>query len=317
MIEVDNIVKTYRAIRAVSGVSFHVGRGEIVGLLGPNGAGKTTIMKILTCYHFPDAGTARLGDHDVFDEPEAIKSIVGYLPETAPLYSDLKVREYLEFIGDARGMTKQDVSLRIDWVIEKCGLAEVIDRNIAQISKGFRQRTGLAGAILHDPAILILDEPTGGLDPNQIIEIRSLIRELGKEKTVIISTHILQEVEAVCGRVLILSRGRLAAQGTTDEIGSEIKGENVYKLLLKGNHVDAASEELRTLPSLRRIIDITKTGREMVRIRCTLETDGRGGEQLFDWAVAKQYKILELIPESLSLEDIFIRLTAESGEGNG
>ncbi len=317
MIEVDSIVKTYRAIEAVSGVSFRVGRGEIVGLLGPNGAGKTTIMKILTCYHFPDAGTARLGDYNIFDEPEGVKDIVGYLPETAPLYVDLTVREYLEFTADARGIAGHWLKERMSWVIGQCGIGEVIDRSIAKISKGFRQRTGLAGAILHDPDILILDEPTGGLDPNQIIEIRSLIRELGKKKTVIISTHILQEVEAVCDRVLILNKGKLAAQGTTDELGSEIKGEKVYKLLLKGDLAAGLPKELQKLPSLRRIIDVRKAGEDTIRIKCAMESETRGGELLFDWAVANHYKILELVPESFSLEEIFIRLTAESGAGYG
>ena len=218
MIEAENLVKRYGPFEAVKGVSFRIDQGQVVGLLGPNGAGKTSIMRILTCYHFPTEGTARVDSHDVVAQPRRVRESVGYLPENAPLYEDMKVREYLGFIADARGMGGTLRRDRMEMVTATCGLSPVFGREIRRLSKGYRQRVGLAQAILHDPAVLVLDEPTSGLDPNQIVEIRSLIKSLGEKKTVILSTHILQEVEALCRRVLIMNAGRLVAQGTPDEI---------------------------------------------------------------------------------------------------
>jgi ABC-2 type transport system ATP-binding protein len=218
MIEADNLVKRYGEFEAVKGVSFRVEQGQVVGLLGPNGAGKTSIMRILTCYHFPTEGSARVDSRDVVAEPRAVRQVVGYLPENAPLYDDMKVREYLGFVADVRGLSGARRRERTEAVVSTCGLAEVFGREIRRLSKGYRQRVGLAQAILHDPSVLVLDEPTSGLDPNQIVEIRSLIRSLGEKKTVVLSTHILQEVEALCRRVLIMNAGRLVAQGTPDEI---------------------------------------------------------------------------------------------------
>jgi ABC-2 type transport system ATP-binding protein len=218
MIEAESLVKRYGRYTAVKGVSFRIDQGQVVGLLGPNGAGKTSIMRILTCYHFPTEGTARVDSHDVVGEPRRVRQSVGYLPENAPLYDDMKVREYLGFVADARGLGGALRRERMEMVTATCGLSEVFGREIRRLSKGYRQRVGLAQAIIHDPAVLVLDEPTSGLDPNQIVEIRSLIRSLGEKKTVILSTHILQEVEALCRRVLIMNAGRLVAQGTPDEI---------------------------------------------------------------------------------------------------
>ena len=190
MIQVDEVRKNYGHVQAVRGVSFEVNQGEVFGLLGPNGAGKTTILRMLTGYHFPSSGTARVNGHDVYVDPISVKSSIGYLPESAPLYTELNVMEYLEFIAQARNIPPSERAGRIEWAVSQCGLEEVVYRSIDNLSKGYRQRTGLAQAIIHDPAILILDEPTTGLDPNQIIEIRRLIRELGREKTDIRSTHI-------------------------------------------------------------------------------------------------------------------------------
>ena len=218
MIEAENLVKRYGPFEAVKGVSFRIDQGQVVGLLGPNGAGKTSIMRILTCYHFPSEGTARVGSFDVVSQPRSVRQVVGYLPENAPLYDDMKVREYLGFVADVRGLAGEHRRERTEMVVDTCGLSAVFGREIRRLSKGYRQRVGLAQAILHDPAVLVLDEPTSGLDPNQIVEIRGLIRSLGEKKTVILSTHILQEVEALCRRVLIMNAGRLVAQGTPDEI---------------------------------------------------------------------------------------------------
>jgi ABC-2 type transport system ATP-binding protein len=218
MIEAASLAKRYGAFEAVKDVSFRAEAGQIVGLLGPNGAGKTSLMRILTCYHFPDGGWARVDGHDVASKPQAVRRAIGYLPENAPAYPDMKVREYLGFIARVRDLGGETASRRLEWVVEACGLSAVCTRQIRRLSRGYRQRVGLAQAMLHDPPVLVLDEPTSGLDPNQIVEIRALIRGLGQRKTVLLSTHILQEVEAVCGRVLIMNAGRLAAQGTVEEI---------------------------------------------------------------------------------------------------
>jgi ABC-2 type transport system ATP-binding protein len=225
MIEVQDLSKYYGRIKAVDGVSFTVGQDQVLGFLGPNGAGKTTVMKILTGYHFPSGGRALVDGIPVTEDPVELKRRTGYLPETVPLYGELTVTEYLNFIAAGRLIPRRTRRAAIDLSMEACGLTDCRFRRIETLSKGFKQRTGLAQAILHDPPILILDEPTTGLDPNQIIEIRALIRELGKRKTVILSTHILQELEAVATQVLIINRGKIAAQGRPEEIAGAMKGD--------------------------------------------------------------------------------------------
>jgi ABC-2 type transport system ATP-binding protein len=243
MIEAENLIKRYGRFEAVKGVSFRIDQGQVVGLLGPNGAGKTSIMRILTCYHFPTEGTARVDSHDVVSQPYRVRRAVGYLPENAPLYDDMKVREYLGFVADARGLTGARRRERTEMVVATCGLSPVFGREIRRLSKGYRQRVGLAQAILHDPPVLVLDEPTSGLDPNQIVEIRTLIRNLGERKTVVLSTHILQEVEALCRSVLIMNAGKLVAQGTPDEIARRLGMdparttlEEIFTRLTMGGH---------------------------------------------------------------------------------
>jgi ABC-2 type transport system ATP-binding protein len=309
MIEVRDLAKQYGSYKAVDGVTFRADKGEIVGLLGPNGAGKTTIMKILTCYHFPSGGSAMVAGIDVEEDPLGVKRRVGYLPESAPLYQDLTVEEYLDFMADARDLAGESKKERIAYVVSECGLEEVYTRPIEQLSKGYKQRVGLAQAIIHDPEILILDEPTTGLDPNQILEIRDLIKKLGKEKLVILSTHILQEVEAICGRVLILSGGHIAAQGTAEEIASGMKGETVIDVTLKGIDSVSQDELSRSLPgfALRKSLALSP-GKLKLELVAASDSDG---EAVFDWAVARKLKILELSKRKTSLEDIFVRLTKE------
>ena len=228
MLLLEDVHKSYADFHAVKGVSFSVARGEIVGLLGPNGAGKTTILRILTAYHFPSSGRVEIDDLELLAYPEEIKNKIGYLPENAPVYSELTVAEYLEFQAGVRMDSAKERRAGIARAVKSCGLEEEYNRPISELSKGYRQRVGLAQAIVHDPEILILDEPTSGLDPNQIQEIRELIRSLGKKKTIILSTHIMQEVEAVCDRVLILNKGLIAAEGDTKSIGSELKGDDCF-----------------------------------------------------------------------------------------
>lgn len=307
MIEVRDLAKHYGGVKAVDGVNFRADSGEIVGLLGPNGAGKTTIIKILTCYHFPSGGQALVSGIDVEEDPIEVKKRIGYLPESAPLYQDLTPEEYLDFIADARGLSGDRKKERIAYAVAECGLESVFTRPIEQLSKGYRQRVGLAQAILHDPEILILDEPTTGLDPNQILEIRSLIKRLGKEKLVILSTHILQEVEAICGRVLILNQGRIAAQGTAEDIAGSIKGEAVFDVLARGR--DSVGESDLAIPgySLRKS---EGAGAKTVRLEIAGPRDA-DGEAVFDWAVARGLKLIELSKRKTSLEDIFVKLTTE------
>ncbi len=324
MIRVTDVTKSYGHVEAVRGVSFEVNQGEVFGLLGPNGAGKTTILRMLTGYHFPTSGTATVNGHDVYTDPLTVKRSIGYLPESAPLYTELNVMEYLQFIAEARAIAPAERDERIDWAIHACGLEDVVYRSIDNLSKGYRQRTGLAQAIIHDPAILILDEPTSGLDPNQIIEIRRLVRELGSAKTVILSTHILQEVEAVCDRVLILNRGRVAAEGTTAEIAAGMKGEDVFLFTVKGAGEQPVRSALGNLRELQRIEHIESTGvgpaaRTDVQVTLGGAPEGgeagseapEGGELIFDWAVSEGFKLVGLERKRYSLEDVFISLTTE------
>jgi ABC-2 type transport system ATP-binding protein len=312
MIEVTNIGKRYGTLEAVKGVSFSIPAGEVVGLLGPNGAGKTTIMKILTCFMYPSYGSATINGYDIFGDPLAIKQSVGYLPENAPLYTDLNVMEYLEFIADSRSLRGAVKQQRIEQVIAECGLETVVYRGIGAISKGFRQRTGLAQAIIHNPQILILDEPTTGLDPNQIVEIRQLIKRLGMEKTVILSTHILQEVEATCSRVLILNEGEIVAQGTTEEINREMRGEVLLALTLTGSRAPAAAA-LTAVEGVRELLKSDEPAAHRYQLTLSLGPESGVEERIFDWAVAAGYRIVGMVLTRLSLEELFSKLTREGG----
>ena len=308
MIKVENIDKIYGRFKAVDNVSFHIGKGEIVGLLGPNGAGKTTIMKILTGYHYPTHGTAILNGYSIYDDLLKVKESTGYLPEMAPLYDDLTVMEYLDFMADIRKVPKSRKKAEIDRVIEETGLGPVIYRSIGKLSKGYRQRTGLAQAIIHSPDILILDEPTTGLDPNQIIEIRKLICDIGREKTVILSTHILQEVEAVCNRVLILNHGKIVAEGSPEQIRNKVQKDDRFTIEVEGT-VDAQS--IKALEPVSEVLSAeTKDGKTIIKISAQKGTDA--GALIFDWAVKKGYRLSALVPEQTSLEDIFRKLTNQT-----
>jgi ABC-2 type transport system ATP-binding protein len=319
MIEVTSLTKQYGPVKAVKDVSFTVGTGQVLGFLGPNGAGKTTIMKILTGYHFPSAGNVRIDGIAVQEEPVEVKKRIGYLPESVPLYGDLTVREYLSFIAQSRLIPREARPGALDGAVSACGLETVQPKRIEALSKGYKQRLGLAQAIIHDPPILILDEPTSGLDPNQIIEIRALIKNLGKRKTVILSTHILQEVEAICSQVLILNEGRIAAQGKPEEIAATMKGGDTWELLLKGTDEAGAAAALGRLKNAggqdgQGITDVQIEPREAGMVKVSfLSADEHAGERIFDWAVAEQLKILLMNRKKLSLEEIFVKLTGDEG----
>jgi ABC-2 type transport system ATP-binding protein len=324
MIEVRNLTKNYGKVEAVRNVSFSVDSDQVLGFLGPNGAGKTTIMKILTGFHFPSGGTALVDGIQVDEDPVEVKKRIGYLPENVPLYGDLTVDEYLSFVAEARLIPQNGRKKAINSSLEACGLAAYRSRKIETLSKGYRQRTGLAQAILHDPAILILDEPTNGLDPNQIIEIRSLIRELGRRKTVILSSHILQEIEAICSQVLIINEGKIAAQGTPEEIAGTMKGGDTWELILKGGDEAALRDRIIWLGE---VASVSTAAREdgtvllsfFVSDSASSEDESfldiPAGERIFDWAVSNGFKILGMSRKKISLEDIFVNLTTEGRSG--
>jgi ABC-2 type transport system ATP-binding protein len=268
-------------------------------------------MKILTGFHFPSAGTAFVDGISVQEEPVEVKKRIGYLPESVPLYGDLTVNEYLSFMADARQVSKPERKRMIRQSVESCGLGDMVGRRIETLSKGYKQRVGLAQAILHDPPILILDEPTTGLDPNQIIEIRLLINELGKRKTVILSTHILQEVEAICSQVLIINDGRIAAQGRPDEIAASLKGTDTWQVLLKGASVAGIEERLWRLDGNLSVDALEATDGAVLARFSVRGGEALDGERIFDWAVAEGLKIVGMNRKKLSLEDIFVKLTSE------
>ena len=225
MINVQSLSMHYGSVVALDKVSFQVKEGEILGLVGPNGAGKTTTMRILTTYLYPSAGTAQIDNLDIVEHPLEVRKRLGYLPETAPLYLDMQVEEYLDFVGQGRGLGGKNLQNRMNWVKDACGIKPVWKHAISEISKGFRQRVGLAQALIHDPKVLILDEPTSGLDPLQIIGIRKLVKSLAREKTIIFSTHILQEVEAIADRLVIINEGKVVAQGTQQQLADQVRGQ--------------------------------------------------------------------------------------------
>ncbi|MCK4411965.1 MAG: ATP-binding cassette domain-containing protein [Candidatus Eisenbacteria sp.] len=306
MIEVRNLTKRFGATVALQDVSFDVARGEVLGLLGPNGAGKTTAMRIIACYFPPNAGSVRVGGLDTQKDSVAVRQRIGYLPESAPLYHDMGVMDYLGFVGRIRGLREPELGRSAREMVGVCGLQRMAHRTIGTLSKGYRQRVGLAQTLIHDPEVLILDEPTSGLDPNQIVEIRDLIKQIGREKTVVLSTHILPEVEATCSRVLIINEGTIVASGTPAELASQSPGEARVFLTVKGTPEGVE-------PVLRRsgiATDIRLVDTDDGRVRYAIgSAEEEPEEKLFHLAVQNGWTLTELQRESLSLEEVFTRLT--------
>jgi ABC-2 type transport system ATP-binding protein len=312
MIEVENLTKRYAAARAVTDVSFTVGRGEIVGLLGPNGAGKSTIMRILSCFMPATSGTVRVAGCDVFTQSDEVRRRIGYMPENNPLHRDLRVREYLQFRSRLKGLRRARARERIDTVMQQCGLVDVRKRIIGQLSKGYQQRVGLADAILHEPDLIILDEPTIGLDPNQIRAVRQLIKDLAGRHTVLLSTHILPEVEMTCSRVLILHEGRILAADTP---------ENLQKLMSESGQVIA--EILAPVPDLQACweamadverFDMAPSEGDYIRCSLTARSGVDVRPQIFALACERGWPLRELSRSRHSLEDIFVRVTRPDRE---
>jgi ABC-2 type transport system ATP-binding protein len=304
---VAGLSKRFGATVALDNVSFEVASGEVLGFLGPNGAGKTTAMRIITCYIPQDGGTVRVGGLDINTDSVAVRSRIGYLPESAPLYHDMGVIEYLTFIGRIRGIEPARLRGRIAAMIETCGLKRMQHRLIGTLSKGYRQRVGLAQTLIHDPEVLILDEPTSGLDPNQIVEIRDLIKQVGQEKTVVLSTHILPEVEATCSRVIIINEGRIVASGTPRELARQSQGEPRVYLTVKGAPASAVEPALRE-SGFARELRLVESSDGRLRYAVSSEAPDLE-EQLFRLAVRNGWTLTELKRETASLEQVFTHLT--------
>ncbi|MGQ9619763.1 MAG: ATP-binding cassette domain-containing protein [Bacteroidales bacterium] len=304
-IVIENITKCYGVQKAVDHISFKVKTGEIIGFLGPNGAGKTTTMKIITSYLSPDEGDVFIGGKSVRENPVEIKKHIGYLPENNPLYYDMPVVDYLKFCARIQGIEKNHAANRVAEMIRITGLNSEKHKKIGELSKGYRQRVGLAQAMIHDPAILILDEPTSGLDPNQIAEIRKLIRELGREKTVILSTHILPEVEATCDRIFIVNKGKLIADGTPETLRKQAQGTDIVRVRIEDANPDAVFKALKTIES---VIMVDFADRQYNRFNVHSKSE-EVKREIFSLCVRNNWVLTEMTPFETKLEDIFRELT--------
>lgn len=308
MIEIKNLSKKFGANTVLDDISFSVKQGEILGFLGPNGAGKTTTMKIITSFWSPTKGSVEVGGVNVSDDSIATRRKLGYLPETVPLYDDMRVYEYLKFIAEIRGLKKEDIKSRIREVVKSCGLEKVIRKPIEELSKGYRQRVGLAQAIMHDPDILILDEPTTGLDPNQIAEIRELIKKIGREKTVIFSTHILSEVSATCDRAIIINNGKIVGEGSPNELAKKAGGSGIIYVKIKGPR----HEVIKKLQEMDNVESVEEKDKESDDVR-GYELKPKEGVDLREYlsmtVMRAGWSILEFNKKSVSLEDVFRELT--------
>ncbi|MEX1276532.1 MAG: ATP-binding cassette domain-containing protein [Bacteroidota bacterium] len=310
-ITVRNLTKYYGQEKAIDDISFDVKTGEILGFLGPNGAGKTTTMKIITCYMPPSKGTVDVDGHTIADHSLEVRRKIGYLPELNPLYLDMNVVEYLEYAARLHGIDKATLKRQLASMIEVCGLKEVRHKDIGELSKGYKQRVGLAQAMIHDPEVLILDEPTSGLDPNQIVEIRNLIRQLGRAKTVILSTHILSEVQATCDRVIIVNDGVIVADGTPEELQQKFRGSESIAIELRAQVENPMAEIFPKLKTLSSVESVEYGGGENGCHRFSLFA-AKGSdirEEIFRQAVQEQWVLLELTRRVTSLEEVFHKLT--------
>jgi ABC-2 type transport system ATP-binding protein len=304
-IVVKNLTKKYGAQRAVDDISFEVRTGEILGFLGPNGAGKTTTMKAIVSYLAPNEGSIEVGGVSVLDNPETVKKSIGYLPENNPLYEDMPVLDYLAFVAELQDVPKDQIKNRILEMVITCGLEGEKHKKIGELSKGYRQRVGLAQALIHDPAVLILDEPTTGLDPNQIVEIRELIRKIGKEKTVILSSHILAEVEATCDRIMIINKGKIVADGSPETLRKQATGREVLYLTIEDAERNEIFNVLKNIDSIE-VVDFRKEQQ-------SFEVHSKPGEssrrKVFELCCQKGWTLTEMTPVETKLEDIFRDLT--------
>jgi ABC-2 type transport system ATP-binding protein len=316
MIKVEGLTKRYARTVAVDNISFEVEKGEIVGFLGPNGAGKTTTMRVLTCFMPPTGGGAQVAGYDVSRQPMEVKKRIGYLPESPPLYPEMEVCEYLNFVGRLKGIASAELGERVNTVAKRCNVDDVMGKLISKLSKGYRQRVGLAQAIIHNPDVLILDEPTAGLDPKQILETRDLIRSLAGDHTIILSTHILSEVEQTCKKVIIINKGKLVATDSVENLTSRMKGGEAVAIEIASPNgpLDVAQvrQRLEQVAGVSRVVDRGKDG------KLQFEVEGLPGRpirpELARSVVGAGWNLLELHSLSLSLEEIFLQLTGSGAE---
>ncbi len=308
MVEIKNLRKTFGSIVAVDGVSFTVGKGEVLGFLGPNGAGKSTTMKMITGFLTPTSGSVRVCGHDVQEDAIAAKTRIGYLPEGAPAYHDMTPASFLTFIGEMRGQRGETLKRKISEIVEKVNLQSVLDQPIETLSKGFKRRVGLAQAILHDPDVLILDEPTDGLDPNQKYEVRALIRAMAQEKAIILSTHILEEVHAVCSRAMIIAKGKVVSDGTPSELEGKAPTHNTVLITLNGVEATMAHDRLMTVKGVKKIEDQGKDG-DLVRLRIFPDDGQWILQDISQFAREQAWDVQELYQDRGHLDDVFRLLT--------
>jgi len=308
LIKIEKLSKNYGSVRAVKSISFDLSDGQVVGFLGANGAGKSTTLKIMTGYISPTSGNVYYNDYNIQDHTSIIQKDIGYLPELNPLYTEMIVHDYLKFISEVRGIPSDKFKSSLHKVVEECGLNGVVHKTIGNCSKGYKQRIGLAAAMIHDPKILILDEPVTGLDPNQIVEIRQLIRKLGKEKIVLMSSHILQEIQATVDRIIIINEGSIVADGSSDELLSDSSGKTELLLEVTNAEENDISDMKATIPS----IDIKSIQKEKkstnISINYVATSDPRA--DIFNYAVEKKWSILQMVSSKQNLEDIFRNLTS-------
>ncbi len=312
MIEAFGLKKYFGHTKAVDGIDFSIGEGEIVGFLGPNGAGKTTTIRMLTCYLPPTSGTAKVAGYDIVDDSMSVRGSIGYLPENVPLYPEMRVIEYLRFRGALKGLKGRELKARVEEVMDVCGVSDVRRKLVGHVSRGYRQRVALAEALVSDPPILILDEPTTGLDPNQRRNLKELVKSLAEKHTILFSSHVLAEVEQVCTRVMIIHKGRIIAQGTKDELVKSLAGRRTMRVT-----ANCPAEDLLNLVSTIPGCGNPRMGNgenEFVTVEAELEAGSDPGLSIFKWARDNGWLLKEISFHSSSLEEIFARLTREEGE---
>ncbi len=303
---VENFTRKYGAQRAVDNISFTVRTGEVLGFLGPNGAGKTTTMKAITTYIAPTSGDIRVGAYSVKENPDQVRRLTGYLPENNPLYPDMPMIDYLRFVARIHGIASNHIPDKIYEMVEVCGLRAEKHKKIGELSKGYKQRVGLAQALIHNPEVLILDEPTSGLDPNQIVEIRELIKRIGKEKTVILSSHILAEVEATCDRILIINKGKIVADGTASQLRKQAQGKEILRACIEDGDQNQVFEAIKQLPTVE-LVDFIANKPNYYEVQSFVNRSSR--RELFDLCRNRKWYLTELTPIETKLEDVFRELT--------
>jgi len=316
MIHVENLTKYYDSFCAVDQINIDINKGEVLGLLGPNGAGKTTTLKMLTGYFKPSSGTIQVNDINIEDNPLEIKKMIGYLPESSPFYKDMLVYDYLEYVSKVKGIPSNDRHPRLRFLADLCGLNDIMHKAIGELSKGLNQRVGLAHAMMNDPEILILDEPTQGLDPNQIVEIRNIIKKIGQEKTIIFSTHILSEAEATCDRIVIINRGKIVADGDTADLKQSTGKKTTIQLSLLNADIESVKTDLGAVEGIEEVELASQTDDGVLNVKAYSRSSEDLREKIYKTIKATDWVIIEFLQEAKTLETIFRDLTHQFNKEN-